>query len=309
MSLVKGELSEVGITGPSSIAHGSEPSLDAITTGLITATVAASKASATRRAYRSDWERFERWCWRENHGVLPAHPAVVAAYLVDASSVCTPVGERSYSASTLSRWVASINHAHRTAGHSAVGDHEMVRSCLSGIRRTMAVGRERPTKRAAPLLVADLRVILDTARRDATRWATQVAERRDSALLLMGFAGAFRRSELAGLTIGDVLRHPHDGLHVRLGMSKTDQDGRGAIRALPVTDSYLTCPPCAYVRWLDVVTAWDTGRRTQVIRTLHSARDFDAHVCMRGRGGRDAGREVPVFRASLDEFGRGLVRV
>ncbi len=291
------EFAEADLTGAPSIAHRTDVGLDPFTTSRITATVAASKAPATRRAYRSDWERFDRWCWRENHTALPAHPTVVAAYLVDASSLRTPAGVRAYSAATLSRWIASINHAHRTAGHGAVADHEMVRSTLSGIRRTMAVARERPTKRVAPLLVDDLRTILDAARRDVTGWAAQVTERRDSALLLMGFAGAFRRSELAGLTIGDVIRHPHDGLHVRLGMSKTDQDGRGAIRALPVTGSHQTCPPCAYVRWLDVVTAWDTGRRTQVIRALHSANDFDGHVCTLGRGRGACDRDVPVFRA------------
>ncbi|ORM38249.1 hypothetical protein [Williamsia sp. 1135] len=131
--------SEAEPTGATRLSIGAEPLLDVLTSEA-TATAAASKAPGTRRAYRSDWTRFERGCWREHHEVLPAHPA-------------------------------SINHAHRAAGHGAVADHEMVRATLSGIRRTMAASRERPTKRVAPLLVEDL------------RWASQVTERRDSALL------------------------------------------------------------------------------------------------------------------------------
>ncbi len=94
-----GQLSEVDLTGALSTGAGPEPGLDAITTSRITDTLAASKAPATRRAYRSDWDRFDRWCWRENHTALPAHPAVVAAYLVDAAAAArTPMGERAYSA-------------------------------------------------------------------------------------------------------------------------------------------------------------------------------------------------------------------
>lgn len=59
---------------------------------------------------------------------------------------------------------------------------------------------------------------------------------------------AFRRSELSDLTCGDTNLHRLDGLHVRLCKTKTDQEGRGAVRALPFTDTHQTCPPCAYVR-------------------------------------------------------------
>ncbi|RDI30453.1 hypothetical protein DEU38_10534 [Rhodococcus sp. AG1013] len=137
----------------------------------------------------------------------------------------------------------------------------MVAATLSGIRRTYAAAGDRPPKRVAPLLAEDVVAIVAAARQPASGWAGQVYERRDSAVLLMGFAGAFRRSELAGLQIGDITRHRHDGLHVRLRKSKTDQDGAGTIRALPYTDSPRSCPPCAYLRWLQVVAAFDTGGR------------------------------------------------
>ena len=75
----------------------------------------------------------------------------------------------------------------------------------------------------------------------------------------MGFAGAHRRSELVALTLADVTLHATDGLHVRLRRSKTDQEARGTVKALPYGRDPVTCPPCAYVRWRQVLHAWDTA--------------------------------------------------
>ncbi len=92
------------------------------------------------------------------------------------------------------------------------------------------------------------------------------------AVLLMGFAGAHRRSELVALTLDDVTLHATDGLHVRLRRSKTDQEARGTVKALPYGRDPVTCPPCAYVRWRQVLHAWDTadpdGRRRAVMTVL-----------------------------------------
>ena len=79
------------------------------------------------------------------------------------------------------------------------------------------------------------------------------------ALLLMGFAGAHRRSELVALTLADVTLHRTDGLHVRLRSSKTDQEAHGQVKALPYGRDPVTCPPCAYVRWREVLHAYDTA--------------------------------------------------
>ena len=78
----------------------------------------------------------------------------------------------------------------------------------------------------------------------------------------MGFAGAHRRSELVALTLADVTLHPTDGLHVRLRRSKTDQEARGTVKALPYGRDPVTCPPCAYVRWRQILHAWDTADPT-----------------------------------------------
>ena len=95
-------------------------------------------------------------------------------------------------------------------------------------------------------------------------WPAGMAAPRDAALLLMGFAGAHRRSELVGLRIADVTVHPVDGLHVRIQSSKTDQEGVGTVRALPYGRDPQTCPPCALVRWRRLLLAYvvdDGGRR------------------------------------------------
>ncbi|WP_222684275.1 hypothetical protein [Rhodococcoides corynebacterioides] len=83
----------------------------------IAGAVESSRSAGTRRAYASGWRRYSEWCTRHGHDALPAHPVTVAAYLVDAADTVTAAGEKAYAASTLSAWVAAINHYHRTAGH------------------------------------------------------------------------------------------------------------------------------------------------------------------------------------------------
>lgn len=151
--------------------------------------VGASKSETTRRAYVSDWFRFERWCTAQGHGVLPADPLVVAAYLAEAAELRDEAGGQVYAPATLTRWVAAIGHRHRAAGHTAPGSAEVVAATLSGIRRSYAEAGDRPPKRVAPLLAEDVVAIVAAARQPVTGWAGQVYERRDSALLLMGPRG------------------------------------------------------------------------------------------------------------------------
>jgi len=260
----------------------SDPALPVLapdTVAQVASTVSRSRADSTRRNYAADWQRFTAWCQREGHVALPAHPMTVAAYLLDAAGTVTASGERAYSPATLARWVAGIGYHHRTAGHPAPGSHELVTATLSGIRRDYATAGQRPRTPRAPLLTADICALVDAARADRAGWADEVLERRDTAILLLGFAGAFRRSELVGLTCGDVSLHRLDGLHIRLRKSKTDQEGRGTVRALPFTHSHSSCPPCAWLRWAQVVAAYDHGGRPAVIRLLRNAEPFDGHVC------------------------------
>ena len=233
--------------------------------------VDASTAANTKKAYASDWARFTIWAAERGYSMLPADPLVVAHYVTAAAAEQVSVGRWQYSPATLTRWVSSINQFHTAAGLPAPGKSEVVRRALSGVRRIRAT----PPTRRAPLLLDDLRTLLAPMAAAAGIWPGGVAARRDMALLLMGFAGAHRRSELIALTLADVTLHRSDGLHVRLRSSKTDQEARGAVRALPYGRDPDTCPPCAYVRWREVLYVNDTAdgdvpgaQRKAVLRAL-----------------------------------------
>ncbi|OZF42702.1 site-specific integrase [Rhodococcus sp. 14-2470-1a] len=272
-----------------------EPEISPAVAKRIASALQSSRAEGTRKTYDAAWRRFTSWCESNGHVTLPANPITVAAYLVDAADTRTETGERAYAVATFGTWIAAINHQHRTTGHLSPSAHELVTATLSGIRREYAAAGDRPRTPRDPLLVDDIKLLVETARKRCRGWADEVLEPRDSAILLLGFAGAYRRSELSEMMCGDVTVHRHDGLHIRLRKSKTDQEGRGAVKALPYTDSHETCPPCAYVRWAQVVAAFDVGGRPSVIRLLRNAEPFGAHVC-RGGVPRTAAR-APLFRA------------
>ncbi|MBY4383798.1 tyrosine-type recombinase/integrase [Rhodococcus fascians] len=272
-----------------------EPEIPPAVAKRIAAAVQSSRSEGTRKTYAAAWRRFTGWCETNGHVTLPAHPITVAAYLVDAADTRTETGERAYAVATFGTWIAAINHQHRTTGHLSPSAHELVTATLSGIRREYAAAGDRPRTPRDPLLVDDIKMLVSTARQRSPSWADEVLERRDSAILLLGFAGAYRRSELSEMVCGDVVVHRHDGLHIRLRKSKTDQEGKGAVKALPYTESHETCPPCAYVRWVQVVAAFDVGDRPSVIRLLRKREPFTDHVC-RGGVPRTAAR-APLLRA------------
>ncbi|QCB51785.1 site-specific integrase [Rhodococcus sp. PAMC28707] len=283
-----------GILG-NGLSAAVEPEIPPAVAKRIASAVQSSRSEGTRKTYSTAWRRFSTWCETNGHVTLPAHPVTVAAYLVDAADTCTEQGERAYAVATFGTWIAAINYQHRITGHLSPSAHELVTATLSGIRREYAAAGDRPRNPRDPLLVDDIKLLVRTAREQCRGWADEVLERRDSAILLLGFAGAFRRSELSDLVCGDVSVHRHDGLHIRLRKSKTDQEGRGAVKALPYTESHQTCPPCAYVRWAQVIAAFDARGRPSVIRLLSKGEPFEAHVC-RGGVPRTAAL-APMFRA------------
>ena len=108
--------------------------------------IEASTAAATKKAYRSDWDRFAGWAGSRRFPPLPVAPAVLAHYVTEAAAEQTGVGTWRYAPATLTRWVASINQVHTAAGLDAPGRSEVVRRALSGIRRIRAT----PQNRRAP---------------------------------------------------------------------------------------------------------------------------------------------------------------
>lgn len=193
----------------------------------------AGKTDATLRAYRSDWRHFENWCQAHGFPVLPSSPETVALYLAD-------FGGRQ-AAATLTRRLTSINKVHRAAGHPAPAlmEHLAVGETLKGIRRTH--GTEQNPKQ--PLFTKDLRAMVD-------RLPQTILGLRDRALLLIGFSGAFRRSELVNVRLEDVTE-TEEGLVIRVRRSKTDQEGKGRQVAIPYGSSPDTCPLRAWRKWME----------------------------------------------------------
>ena len=184
--------------------------------GSVQAYALAEKSDATRRAYKSDFDLFADWCRaRRNAEPLGASPEKVAAFLAGQASA----GVRP---STLTRRLAAISYAHRLAGLPSPAAHEAVRAVLRGIRRKMGTAPKQKAPATAERVAAMLAAIPDDT----------LQGKRDRALLLLGFAGAFRRSELVALEVADLAFEP-DGMRVRVRRSKTDQDGQGQEIAIP----------------------------------------------------------------------------
>ena len=148
----------------------------------------AAKAPNTRRAYASDWEHFAAWCQRHGLAEMPATPGAVAAYLT--------AHAESLKVSTLGRRLAAIRAAHSSAGKALDLTGQAFRDVWAGIRRERGA---RPVRKRA-LVTADLRSAIAAT-------PDTLIGKRDRALLLIGFASALRRSELASLVIGDCPGH------------------------------------------------------------------------------------------------------
>jgi site-specific recombinase XerD len=194
---------------------------------------AAAKASNTLRAYQADWRDFRQWCETHQLASLPASPQTVALYLTDRAATLKT--------SSLARRLTTINRAHQAAGQPspATMQNAVVSEVWKGIKRTKGIAQHGKK----PLLTPDLRRMIAALPQD-------LRGLRDRAMLLAGFAGGFRRSELAALRVENVETTP-DGLIVRLGRSKTDQEGQGRPVALPYGSDQETCPVRALRAWLE----------------------------------------------------------
>lgn len=198
-----------------------------------------ARAANTFRAYRSDWADFTSWAEASGRQPLPADPDTVALYL-------TFLADVGLKASTLQRRLSAISQAHKTAGHETPTRSSKVSLVWSGIRRTIGTAQEGK----APALIEDLRAIVDAMapRRRGQGW--RMLELRDRALLLVGFAGAFRRSELVAIDVED-LDLGRAGLVIFERRSKTDQDGHGRRIGIPYGSRTDTCPVRALEAWLE----------------------------------------------------------
>jgi site-specific recombinase XerC len=186
------------------------------------------KAQATRRAYVSDFAIFRGWCAGRGVSALPATPESVAGFLA-----CEV--DRGIRPSTIGRRVAAIRYAHKLAGHAVPTDDERVKATVRGIRRSLGTAPHKKTPATAERVIA---MALGTG--DGLKGL------RDRALLLLGFAGAFRRSELVALDCEDIEEN-ETGLKITIRHSKTDQEGEGA--TIAIVRGSIACPVEALKAW------------------------------------------------------------
>ena len=188
--------------------------------------VRAAHADNTLRAYQADLAHFMAW-----GGNIPASPEQVASYLA--------AHARSHAPATLARWLVTIGKAHVVAGHNSPASHELVRLTLRGIRRSLP----RPQIQARPVQISELRQMIEAM-------GDELHSLRDRALLLVGFSGAFRRSELVGLTVAD-FEYTAEGVFLHLRRSKTDPLAQGRVIAIPAIADNNLCPVQALATWLE----------------------------------------------------------
>ena len=200
----------------------------------------ASVAPETRRAYTSRLKRFFAWCQAEGVSTaFPTSPEVLAAYVASlADSGAAPA--------TVEQTLAAIAAAHRAEGTPSPTETLLVKKTLKGYRREHGTA---PRKKDAATIEV-VRMLLDATRGDTTKGI------RDAAILALGFAGAFRRSELSALDIEDLkwtVRNGEEVLILNVRRSKTDQEGQGMVKAIFPGRDEAASPTSLLKRWLSLV--------------------------------------------------------
>lgn len=193
--------------------------------------ISKSKSKSTRKAYQNAWLDFEQWCSSKGLSSLPAMPATIAAYLIDRA--------KTHKIATLDQRLVAIRQAHKMAGYPIDKNNPLIFDTFKGIRNTHGVAQIRKM----PIIVEDLREMVKD-------FGDNLIGKRDRALLLIGFTGAFRRSEIVSIQIED-LAFKREGIEIMLRRSKTDQEGKGEILPIPYGSNIDTCPVRAVQEWIE----------------------------------------------------------
>ena len=176
-----------------------------------------SKSNNTLRAYQSDFRDFTLFCIKNGFVSIPSKPKVIALYITHLS--------KTSKFSTLKRRIASISVIHKLKGHYLDTKHPIIMENLHGIKRVRGTNQ----KSKKPLLINDLKRIINKI--DEVK-QSEKKRIRDKALILIGFSGGFRRSELVNIDYDD-LEFVNEGVKIFIKRSKTDQSGEGMIKAIP----------------------------------------------------------------------------
>ena len=220
--------------------------------------VRASRAPSTLNAYAADWRRFQLWCNDQDRSSSPASAATIAEYL-------TSLVAKGNKPSTVERARVGIGQAHALQGMTTSTSDPLIAELMKGVRRTLGVAQ----KEARPIAVDELHSVVEGQPQ------TEMGL-RNRAMILLGFMGALRRSEIVALDVDDVVIERR-GLLVNIRRSKTDQEGRGARIGLPVQRGNV-CPVKAFEAWrgarLNVVSP---GEKALFVQIGHRARGRRLH--------------------------------
>ncbi|WP_440680861.1 site-specific integrase [Candidatus Pelagibacter sp. HIMB1623] len=195
----------------------------------------SSKASNTLRAYQADFRDFSNFCRQHGFKEMPTNPKILSLYLTHLSSTSRY--------STLKRRIASIGILHKLKGHYLDTKHPIIVENLMGIKRKLGINQ----KSKKPLLINDLKLIINVLDNTKGNFNKKL---RDKAILLIGFSGGFRRSELVNIDYDD-LEFVNEGVKIFIKRSKTDQSGEGSIKAIPYFDKEIYCPVKTLKNWLN----------------------------------------------------------
>ena len=195
-----------------------------------------SKSANTLRAYQSDFNDFSLFCSKNGFQAMPTQPKILALYITHLSS---------YSKySTLKRRLASISILHKIKGHYIDTKHPVIIENLMGIKRTNGSNQ----KGKKPLLISDLKLLIEAIHQSKEKDNRKI---RDKALVLIGFSGGFRRSELVDIEYEDI-EFVLEGVKIFVKRSKTDQSGEGMTKAIPYFNSENFCPVKALKNWIRI---------------------------------------------------------
>ena len=196
----------------------------------------SSKANNTLRAYRSDFKDFGAFCAKHGLNSLPTEPKIVSLYLTNLS--------KNSKISTLRRRLVSIGMVHKLKGHYLDTKHPIIIENLMGIRRV----KGSIQKGKKPLLINHLKSIINVIDEQKIQ---EIKKLRDKSIILVGFGGGFRRTELISIDYED-LEFVAEGLKITIKKSKTDQYGQGMVKGLPFFNNKVYCPVTNLKQWLEI---------------------------------------------------------
>jgi len=195
-----------------------------------------SKANNTLRAYKSDFKDFGGFCTKHGFDSLPTEPKIVSLYLTHLS--------KNSKISTLRRRLVAISMVHKLKGHYLDTKHPIIIENLMGIKR--AKGSFQKGKK--PILINHLKSIINTIDQQKI---DKIKKLRDKTIVLVGFGGGFRRTELISIDHEDLELVP-EGVKITIKRSKTDQFGEGMVKGLPYFTNEQYCPVANLKKWLEL---------------------------------------------------------